>query len=157
MKYIQGYLYGTNNEPMAIIDNVLPYSKLFRNFLLFNLCVSKNSCYIWNIATQRQCLSESVSGTTGIVMWQNVDSFKTFFKNNTKINPRVVEDVTIIAERISCNAVVSKCLAWMVNFIFIFFKINLSLIQKLTQQNDFRWIICVNLLKLMSLNRTFAR
>lgn len=60
--------------------------------------------------SERDCLKESMSGTLGITFYSDVEWLTEYFKNNTKINPKVMEDVNAIRERLSCNYDVIQCM-----------------------------------------------
>lgn len=46
---------------------------------------------------------ESMSGTWAITFYWDVERLTKYFKNNTKINPKAIEDVNAIRERMPCN------------------------------------------------------
>lgn len=68
-----------------------------------------------NLTAPQNCMTESYAGTNAIVLFSNVGEFVSYFENNKKINPKVIEDIFTIAKKLPCNIYLFRELNWMVN------------------------------------------
>lgn len=98
------------------IDNVEPLCKFEILFLFILIFFHLSDNYSnKNVTAPQNCMMESYAGTNAIVIFSNLGEFMNHFENNTKINPKVIEDIAAIVEKLPCNIFMFRELNWVVN------------------------------------------
>lgn len=55
-------------------------------------------------------MSEGMSGTWAITLNWDVERLTKWHKNNTRINPKAIEDLNALRKRVPCNYDVIQCM-----------------------------------------------